>query len=230
MPRRRSCTPTRYALVTGQYAWRNPAGASILSGEAPLAIDPAKPTLPAILKRAGYTTGVVGKWHIGLGKGDLDYNAEIKPGPLEVGFDYAFFFPATGSRFWPAGQANPARDRVRASSFCPIDMMATFAAVAGQELPPDAGPDSFNVLPALLGEKPDKPVRDHLVHQTNGRGGWRFANPPAAGRDAKPGPGDHRDPLTTVKVYRQPPTSPPRIAPGVGRRRLTKAESDVGFP
>jgi len=93
-----TCTPTRYAFVTGQYAWRNPAGAGILSGEAPLAIDPAKPTAPSVLKQAGYTTGLVGKWHIGLGKGDLDYNKEIKPGPLELGFDYAFFFPATGDR------------------------------------------------------------------------------------------------------------------------------------
>ena len=92
------CTPTRYAFITGQYAWRNPAGAAILSGEAPLAIDPTKPTTASLLKQAGYTTGLVGKWHIGLGKGDLDFNKEIKPGPLELGFDYAFFYPATGDR------------------------------------------------------------------------------------------------------------------------------------
>jgi arylsulfatase A-like enzyme len=93
-----TCTPTRYAFITGQYAWRNPLGAGILSGEAPLAMDPAKPTTPSVLKQAGYRTGLVGKWHIGLGKGDLDYNKEIKPGPVELGFDYAFFFPATGDR------------------------------------------------------------------------------------------------------------------------------------
>ena len=385
------CTPTRYAFVTGQYAWRNPAGASILSGEAPLAIDPARPTLPSTLKQAGYTTGVVGKWHIGLGKGDLDYNAEIKPGPLEVGFDYAFFFPATGDRVpcvfvenhrvvgldpgdpirvsyrekvgdEPTGREHPelltmkpsrghdntiingisrigymsggkrARwndeemantltkqavafiERSRGKPFflyfathdihvprvphpqhrgtsgcgirgdaiqqfdgcvgavlaaldrlglaqntlvivtsdnggvmddgyadravedanghlcngtlrgykgslwegghrepflarwpgkirpgtesgelvCLIDMMATFAAVAGQELPPDAGPDSFNVLPALLGEKLDKPLRDHLVHQTNGvgrlairQGPWKLIPPQGQGGGAK---------------------------------------------
>ena len=93
-----TCTPTRYAFITGQYAWRNPAGAGILNGEAPLAMDPAKPTTPSVLKQAGYRTGLVGKWHIGLGKGDLDFNKEIKPGPIELGFDYAFFFPATGDR------------------------------------------------------------------------------------------------------------------------------------
>ena len=92
------CTPTRYAFITGQYAWRHPAGSAILSGEAPLAIDPALSTTPSLLRQAGYATGLVGKWHIGLGKGDLDFNKEIRPGPLEVGFDYAFFFPATGDR------------------------------------------------------------------------------------------------------------------------------------
>ena len=93
-----TCTPTRYAFITGQYAWRNPAGAGILSGEAPLAMDPARPTTPSVLKRAGYRTGLVGKWHIGLGRGDLDFNKEITPGPVELGFDYAFFYPATGDR------------------------------------------------------------------------------------------------------------------------------------
>ena len=85
-------------FITGQYAWRNPAGAAILDGEAPLAIDPTKPTTASILHDAGYATGLVGKWHIGLGKGNLDYNNEIEPGPLELGFDYAFFFPATADR------------------------------------------------------------------------------------------------------------------------------------
>ncbi len=92
------CTPTRYSLMTGQYAFRNPAGASILSGEAPLSIDPEKTSLASMLKDAGYATGLVGKWHLGLGEGKPDYNKEIKPGPLELGFDYAFFIPATGDR------------------------------------------------------------------------------------------------------------------------------------
>jgi arylsulfatase A-like enzyme len=92
------CTPTRYAFITGQYAFRNPAGDHILSGEAPLAIDAARPTVASVLKAAGYATGQVGKWHLGLGRNDLDYNREIKPGPLELGFDHAFFFPATGDR------------------------------------------------------------------------------------------------------------------------------------
>jgi len=92
------CTPTRYALLTGQYAWRNPAGSRILSGVAPLSIKPGTTTIPSLLKQAGYTTSVVGKWHLGLGEKETDYNVAIKPGPLEVGFDSCFIIPATGDR------------------------------------------------------------------------------------------------------------------------------------
>lgn len=92
------CTPSRYALMTGQYAWRK-KGTGILPGTAALIIDPAQLTLPALLKAAGYKTGVVGKWHLGLGpRAPTDYNGEIKPGPLEIGFDYAWLLPATGDR------------------------------------------------------------------------------------------------------------------------------------
>ena len=91
-----TCSPSRYALLTGNYAFRRKAG--ILPGDAPLMIRPGTPTLPAMLKEEGYRTGVVGKWHLGLGDGDLDWNEEIKPGPLEIGFDYCFLLPSTGDR------------------------------------------------------------------------------------------------------------------------------------
>ncbi len=92
-----TCTPSRYSMLTGEYAWRKP-GTGVLPGDARLIIDPARPTLPRMLQQAGYRTGVVGKWHLGLGSGNLDWNGEIRPGPLELGFDSTFLMPATGDR------------------------------------------------------------------------------------------------------------------------------------
>ncbi|MDP3072601.1 MAG: arylsulfatase [Opitutaceae bacterium] len=91
------CTPTRFALLTGRYAWRQP-GTGIAPGDATLLIKPGTVTLASSLKSAGYSTGPVGKWHLGLGETTPDFNADLKPGPLELGFDYAFFIPATGDR------------------------------------------------------------------------------------------------------------------------------------
>jgi len=91
-----TCTPSRYALLTGTYAFRN--NAAILPGDAPLIIRPGKETLASMLKKAGYATGVIGKWHLGLGDGRPDWNEVIQPGPLEIGFDYSFLIPATPDR------------------------------------------------------------------------------------------------------------------------------------
>jgi len=92
-----TCTPSRYALLTGDYAWRA-SGTQILPGDAPALIRPGKFTLPTMLKQAGYATGLVGKWHLGLGDGNVDWNGEIAPGPLDIGFDYGFYMPATLDR------------------------------------------------------------------------------------------------------------------------------------
>ena len=94
-----TCTPSRYSMLTGSMAFRK-AGTGILPGDAAMAIHPDQFTMADAFQAAGYTTGVVGKWHLGLGDGvtPIDWNKEIKPGPLEIGFDYCFMLPSTNDR------------------------------------------------------------------------------------------------------------------------------------
>ncbi|WP_343330705.1 arylsulfatase [Polaribacter staleyi] len=92
-----TCTPSRYALLTGVYPWRN-KDAKILPGTAPLLISTTQQTLPKVLKKQGYQTSIVGKWHLGLGTGHVNWNEKITPGPNEVGFDESYIFAATQDR------------------------------------------------------------------------------------------------------------------------------------
>lgn len=92
-----TCTPSRYALLTGSYPWKK-KDAKILPGTAPLIIDTNQVTIPKILKAKGYHTGIVGKWHLGLGTGQVDWNKTVRPGPNEVGFDYSYIMAATQDR------------------------------------------------------------------------------------------------------------------------------------
>jgi len=94
-----TCTPSRYALLTGEYAWRR-EGTGIAAGDAGSIIRPERYTLADVFKNAGYQTGVVGKWHLGLGNqtGTQDWNGYISPGPSDIGFDYSFILAATGDR------------------------------------------------------------------------------------------------------------------------------------
>ena len=92
-----TCTPSRYALLTGMYPWRN-KNAKILPGTAPLLISTEQQTLPKLLKKQGYQTAIVGKWHLGLGTGVVNWNEKVTPGPNEVGFDQSYILAATQDR------------------------------------------------------------------------------------------------------------------------------------
>lgn len=93
-----TCTPSRYSLMTGDYPFRQ-TGTGILPGDAKLIIPTTTMTLPRVFKEAGYTTAVIGKWHLGLGDQiEKNWNEKISAGPNNVGFDYSFIFPATADR------------------------------------------------------------------------------------------------------------------------------------
>jgi len=94
-----TCTPTRYSFLTGTYAFRA-KGTGIAPPNGPAIIQPGTETTASLLKKAGYATAVIGKWHLGLGargKGP-DWNGELKPGPLEIGFDHCYLLPTTNDR------------------------------------------------------------------------------------------------------------------------------------
>ncbi|MGB0596149.1 MAG: sulfatase family protein [Rubripirellula sp.] len=93
-----TCTPSRFSMLTGIHGFRH--GVRVLAPNAPSKIKPDMFTLPQLFKKAGYQTAVVGKWHLGIGDGKtpVDWNGDVKPGPLEVGFDYSFLLPSTNDR------------------------------------------------------------------------------------------------------------------------------------
>jgi arylsulfatase A len=93
-----TCTPSRFSMLTGIHGFRH--GVRVLAPNAPSKITPDMFTLPQLFKQAGYTTAVIGKWHLGIGDGKtpVDWNGDVKPGPLEVGFDYSFLLPSTNDR------------------------------------------------------------------------------------------------------------------------------------
>ncbi len=93
------CTPTRYALLTGRYAWRSRLKRGVLNGYSEPLIEPGRITVADFLKKQGYHTAVVGKWHLGLGfarRGDeIDYSKPVSDGPHTHGFDFSYIIPAS---------------------------------------------------------------------------------------------------------------------------------------
>ncbi len=89
------CSPTRYSVLTGRYCWRTSLQSEVLSTTAPLHIETTRLTLASMLKSQGYMGAAIGKWHLGYGTAEkCDYSKELKPGPLEIGFDYHFSVPS----------------------------------------------------------------------------------------------------------------------------------------
>ncbi len=94
------CSPTRYSLLTGRYCWRTSLTHEVLGTFSPLHIEPSRVNLASLLKAKGYRTAAVGKWHLGYGRENedpkwrTDYQAELSPGPLDIGFDYHFGVPS----------------------------------------------------------------------------------------------------------------------------------------
>ena len=95
------CTPTRYGLLTGRYCWRSRLKSRVLNGYSPPLIEHDRPTVASVLKSSGYTCGIVGKWHLGLGFAktadgeSLDYSRPVGHGPNELGFDESYIIPAS---------------------------------------------------------------------------------------------------------------------------------------
>ncbi len=95
------CTPTRYGLITGRYSWRGKLKKGVLDGYGFPLIEDGRETVASFLRKQGYSTGIVGKWHLGLGfvrgedEHDIDYTQALTDGPHTRGFDFSFIIPAS---------------------------------------------------------------------------------------------------------------------------------------
>jgi arylsulfatase A-like enzyme len=129
-------TPSRYGLLTGVYPWRN-KDAKILPGSAPMLIGTDQQTLPKVLRSAGYQTAVVGKWHLGLGTGIVDWNKKVSPNPNDVGFDYSYVMAATQDRVPTVYIDNGYVDGLKSDDNIQVDYDKNFAGEPTGKLNPE---------------------------------------------------------------------------------------------
>lgn len=96
------CTPSRYSIITGRYNWRSTLKSGVLNGYSECMIENGRMTAASLLKKAGYRTSCIGKWHLGMSwektgpnPEDVDYTKPIKNGPIDFGFDYYYGISAS---------------------------------------------------------------------------------------------------------------------------------------
>ena len=88
------CSPTRYALMTGRYAWRGPLPYGVVNVFDPMIVETGRMTLPKFMQNIGYQTAQIGKWHLGYGnRTPAVFTEKLTPGPNDIGFDYHFGLP-----------------------------------------------------------------------------------------------------------------------------------------
>jgi arylsulfatase A len=108
------CTPTRYGVLTGRHCWRSQLKEGVIGGYAAPLIEPERLTIASLLKKSGYHTACIGKWHIGATfhnsegtpteeESEIDFKAPITGGPVDLGFDYAFWNSGCGTCAPPYG-------------------------------------------------------------------------------------------------------------------------------
>lgn len=89
------CTPTRYGILTGRYNWRSGIKQGVLGGKSKALIPESRTIIASLLKKAGYNTGYIGKWHLGWDwakdeNGEIDFSKPVTHTPNDLGFDYAY--------------------------------------------------------------------------------------------------------------------------------------------
>jgi len=120
------CSPTRYSVLTGRYCWRTSLKHGVLSTFSPLHIERQRLNLASLLKKHGYHTAAIGKWHLGYGAATrTDYTKPLRPGPLEIGFDYHFGVPSNHGDVTGVYVENDRVAGLRSAKLTPRDQAGT---------------------------------------------------------------------------------------------------------